>query len=167
MSTHKALGLEKYEGVIHSHNCIEEEFAVEDSQLLSHCPPNIFKVCPFILSLFYQMCALKLNTKNTYPLEQQFWESPEVLTQLKLPQELSMKLADAASGFLSTYILMFFWMIDHLPACLCSPVSFSLSHILSTLSFVLASFSLCAPPTSQHLVSYLSHAVPLIPALSY
>ena len=51
---------------------------------------------------------------------------------------------------------VFFWMIDHLPACLCCPVSFSPSHILCTLSFVLASSSLFAASTSQHLVSYLS-----------
>lgn len=60
---------------------------------------------------------------------------------------MPIKLVNVACVFLFTYILMFcfFWMIDHQPSGLCFPVSFSSCHILSVLSFVLASFSFFAP----------------------
>lgn len=77
-----------------------------------------------------------------------------------------MKLADVASGLLSTYILMFFgWLITCLPVC--APLYLSLCLTFCLRCHLCLHRSLSVPPTSQHLVSYLSHAVPLIPALSY
>lgn len=46
-----------------------------------------------------------------------------IWAHLKLPQELYLKLTDVACDLFSTYWCCFFWMIDHLLACLCSPVS--------------------------------------------